>query len=90
MEENNNSIFFRVNNTIYTKMNRIRDTYGFRSNAELARTIVRVFVNLYGQKRKTRESIEDEIANEFKALETGDKMFDFTKPKKEKKYPKLD
>lgn len=90
MTENNNSIFFRVNNTIYTKMNRIRDTYGFRSNAELARTIVRVFVNLYGQKVKTKESIEDEIANEFKSLETGEKMFDFTKPKKEKKYPALD
>lgn len=84
IEQKSNSIFFRVDDGIYTKLNRIKDTYGFRSNAELARTIVRVFVNLYGRKRTVKEDIDDEIMSEFKQLENGEKMFDFLKPKKRK------
>ena len=48
---NNNNIFFRVNDEIYADLNKIKEGYKFRSNAELVKTIVKVFCNLYANKQ---------------------------------------
>lgn len=75
---NNNNIFFRVNDKIYNDLTRIKDDYKFRSNAELVKTIVTVFCNLYANKKQKEETIEDM----FRELENGEMAFDYTKPKK--------
>ena len=78
---NNNNIFFRVNDELYYKLNKIKSDYKFRSNAELVKTIVKVFCDLYYNKQPKEESIEEM----FRELENGDFQFDYTKPKKLKK-----
>lgn len=75
---NNNNIFFRVNDEIYADLNKIREGYKFRSNAELVKTIVKVFCNMYANKQPKEETIEDM----FRELENGEISFDYTKPKK--------
>jgi hypothetical protein len=59
-------------------MSKIKTSYKFRSNAELAKTIVNVFFNIYSQKKRKEES----IADIFKELEDGESMFQFEKPKR--------
>ena len=78
---NNNNIFFRVNDELFLKLNKIKSDYKFRSNAELVKTIVKVFCELYTNKQPKEETIEDM----FRELENGDFQFDYTKPKKIKK-----
>ena len=75
---NNNNIFFRINDEIYADLNKIKDNYKFRSNAELVKTIVKVFCNLYTNKQPKEETIEDM----FRELENGDICLDYTIPKK--------
>ena len=75
---NNKNIFFRVNDEIYADLNKIKEGYKFRSNAELVKTIVKVFCNLYANKQAKEETIEDM----FRELEDGEISFDYTKPKK--------
>ena len=48
---NNNNIFFRVNDELFNKLNKIKFDYKFRSNAELVKTIVKVFCDLYYNKQ---------------------------------------
>lgn len=79
---NNNNIFFRVNDEIYADLNKIKTNYKFRSNAELVKTIVKVFCTLYTNKQPKEETIEDM----FRELENGDFVFDYTKPKKRIKH----
>lgn len=75
---NTNNILFRVNDNLYAQMSKIKTNYKFRSNAELAKTIVNVFCNIYSQKKRKEETIEDI----FKELEDGESMFQFEKPKR--------
>lgn len=75
---NTNNILFRVDDTLYAQMSKIKNSYKFRSNAELAKTIVNVFCNIYSQKKRKEETIEDI----FKELENGESMFQFEKPKR--------
>lgn len=75
---NTNNILFRVNDNLYAQMSKIKTSYKFRSNAELAKTIVNVFCNIYSQKKRKEETIEDI----FKELEDGEMMFQFEKPKR--------
>jgi hypothetical protein len=75
---NTNNILFRVNDNLYAQMSKIKINYKFRSNAELAKTIVNVFCNIYSQKKRKEETIEDI----FKELEDGEAMFQFEKPKR--------
>lgn len=75
---NTNNILFRVDDTLYSKLTKIKTNYKFRSNAELAKTIVNVFCNIYSQKKRKEETIEDI----FKELEDGDLMFEYEKPKR--------
>lgn len=83
---NNNNIFFRINDEIYADLNKIKYNYKFRSNAELVKTIVKVFCNLYTNKQPKEETIEDM----FRELENGDICFDYTKPKKRTKEQNYD
>ena len=78
---NKNNIFFRVNDELFNKLNKIKTDYKFRSNAELVKTIVKVFCDLYYNKHPKEESIEEM----FRELENGDFQFDYVKPKKLKK-----
>ena len=75
---NTNNIFFRVNDDIYNNLTKIKDTYKFRSNAELVKTLVKVFCTLYVNKQPKEETIEDM----FRELEDGEISFEYTKPKK--------
>lgn len=75
---NTNNILFRVNDNLYAQMSKIKTNYKFRSNAELAKTIVNVFCNIYAQKKRKEETIEDI----FKELEDGELMFEYEKPKR--------
>lgn len=75
---NTNNILFRVDDNLYAQMSKIKTNYKFRSNAELAKTIVNVFCNIYAQKKRKEETIEDI----FKELEDGESMFQFEKPKR--------
>ena len=75
---NTNNILFRVDDNLYAQMSKIKTNYKFRSNAELAKTIVNVFCNIYYQKKRKEETIEDI----FKELEDGESMFEFEKPKR--------
>lgn len=75
---NTNNILFRVDDNLYAQMSKIKTNYKFRSNAELAKTIVNVFCNVYGQKKRKEETIEDI----FKELEDGELMFEYEKPKR--------
>lgn len=75
---NTNNILFRVNDNLYAQMSKIKTSYKFRSNAELAKTIVNVFCNIYSQKKRKEETIEDI----FKELEDGESMFEYEKPKR--------
>lgn len=75
---NTNNILFRVDDNLYAQMSKIKTSYKFRSNAELAKTIVNVFCNIYSQKKRKEETIEDI----FKELEDGESMFEFEKPKR--------
>lgn len=75
---NTNNILFRVDDNLYAQMSKIKTNYKFRSNAELAKTIVNVFCNIYSQKKRKEETIEDI----FKELEDGESMFEFEKPKR--------
>lgn len=75
---NTNNILFRVDDTLYSKLTKIKTNYKFRSNAELAKTIVNIFCNIYSQKKRKEETIEDI----FKELEDGESMFQFEKPKR--------
>ena len=75
---NTNNILFRVDDNLYAQMSKIKTNYKFRSNAELAKTIVNVFCNIYSQKKRKEETIEDI----FKELEDGEMMFQFEKPKR--------
>lgn len=75
---NTNNILFRVDDNLYAQMSKIKTNYKFRSNAELAKTIVNVFCNIYSQKKRKEETIEDI----FKQLENGDLMFEYEKPKR--------
>ncbi len=75
---NTNNILFRVDDNLYAQMSKIKTSYKFRSNAELAKTIVNIFCNVYGQKKRKEETIEDI----FKELEDGELMFEFEKPKR--------
>lgn len=75
---NNNNIFFRVNDEIYADLTKIKEGYKFRSNAELVKTLVKVFCTLYTNKQPKEETIEDM----FRELENGEISFDYTKPKK--------
>ena len=75
---NTNNILFRVDDNLYAQMSKIKTNYKFRSNAELAKTIVNVFCNIYSQKKRKEES----IADIFKELEDGESMFQFEKPKR--------
>ena len=70
---NTNNILFRVDDNLYAQMSKIKTSYKFRSNAELAKTIVNIFCNVYGQKKRKEETIEDI----FKELEDGELMFEF-------------
>lgn len=90
-ETNKNAIFYRVTDEEFCKLNRIKDTYSFRSNAELARTVMKVFIKLYGSQQKSIKTIESEIEDTFRELESGDikSIFNYEKPKKIKKYPTL-
>jgi len=67
-----------VNDNLYAQMSKIKTNYKFRSNAELAKTIVNVFCNIYSQKKRKEETIEDI----FKELEDGELMFEYEKPKR--------
>lgn len=75
---NTNNILFRVDDNLYSKLTKIKTSYKFRSNAELAKTIVNVFCNIYSQKKRKEEPIEDI----FKELENGESMFEYEKPKR--------
>lgn len=75
---NTNNILFRVNDNLYAHLSKIKTNYKFRSNAELAKTIVNVFCNIYSQKKRKEETIEDI----FRELEDGESMFQFEKPKR--------
>lgn len=75
---NTNNILFRVDDNLYAQMSKIKNSHKFRSNAELAKTIVNVFFNIYSQKKRKEETIEDI----FKELEDGESMFQFEKPKR--------
>ncbi|WP_073346081.1 hypothetical protein [Bacteroides congonensis] len=75
---NTNNVLFRVDDTLYSKLTKIKTNYKFRSNAELAKTIVNVFCNIYSQKKRKEES----IADIFKELEDGEMMFEYEKPKR--------
>lgn len=75
---NNNNIFFRVNDELFYKLNKIKEGYKFRSNAELVKTIVKVFCDLYTNKPQKEETIEDM----FRELENCDFQFNYEKPKK--------
>ena len=75
---NTNNILFRVDDNLYAQMSKIKTSYKFRSNAELAKTIVNVFCNIYSQKKRKEETIEDI----FKELEDGESMFEYEKPKR--------
>lgn len=75
---NTNNILFRVDDNLYAQMSKIKTNYKFRSNAELAKTIVNVFCNIYAQKKRKEETIEDI----FKELEDGELMFEYEKPKR--------
>lgn len=75
---NTNNILFRVNDNLYAQMSKIKTNYKFRSNAELAKTIVNVFCNIYSQKKRKEET----IADIFKELEDGESMFEYEKPKR--------
>lgn len=83
---NNNNIFFRVNDTIYTDLNKIKNEYKFRSIPELVNTIVKVFCNLYTNIQPKEETIEEM----FKELEYGEGMFTYEKPKKLKHLKEYD
>ena len=58
---NTNNIFFRVNDTIYNDLNKIKNNYKFRSIPELVNTIVKVFCDLYANKKDKEETIEDSV-----------------------------
>ena len=75
---NTNNIFFRVNDTIYNDLNKIKNNYKFRSIPELVNTIVKVFCDLYANKKDKEETIEDM----FRELEDGEGTFTYEKPKK--------
>lgn len=77
---NTNNIFFRINDDIYNQLNRIKSDYNFKSNAELTKTIVKVFCNLYSQHPEVEE---ETIEDYFHLLENGEIAFDFIKPKKQ-------
>ena len=55
---NTNNILFRVNDNLYAQMSKIKINYKFRSNAELAKTIVNVFCNIYSQKREKKKPLK--------------------------------
>lgn len=77
---NTNNIFFRIDDELFNQLNKIKYEYKFKSNAELTKTIVKVFCNLYHQ----HPDVEEEtIEDYFKLLEDGEIAFDFIKPKKQ-------
>ena len=77
---NTNNIFFRVDDSTYNQLDKIKNDYKFKSNAELTKTIVKVFCNLYHQHPEVEENTIEEY---FKKLEDGEVTFDFVKPKKQ-------
>ncbi len=79
----NNNIFFRVDDDLFKKLNKIKNTYKFKSNAELSRTIITIFCELYANKKRT-ETTQEVISNIFNEYENGELVFDYTKPKKQK------
>lgn len=83
---NTNNIFFRVNDTIYNDLNKIKNNYKFRSIPELVNTIVKVFCDLYANKKGKEETIEDM----FRELEDGEGTFTYEKPKKIKHLKEYD
>ena len=78
-----NNIFFRVDDDLYKKLTKVKDTYKFRSTAELTKTIVSVFCELYANKKHDPNNSQI-IAEIFKEYEQGELAFDYTKPKKQR------
>lgn len=77
---NTNNIFFRIDDDLFNQLDAIKSDYKFKSNAELSKTIVMAFCNLYYQHPEVEEN---EIEEYFRLLEDGEVAFDFIKPKKQ-------
>lgn len=58
---NTNNILFRVDDALYSKLTKIKTNYKFRSNAELAKTIVNVFCNIYSQKKRKKKQLRTSL-----------------------------